>query len=430
MTKPLRLAATTTLVMVLLGVPCAGVLRAERSVAAAQEPKVGEQVSQLLRQPRAAAESTIDALVALGPAAIEPTLEALRDESVGLGETLIRLPPRTLDVLRKALARFDHAELIERLRVRAAFAEGTDDRRVVIEVLGLLGSAADLDLLFEAATPQDGSGCDSRWTTVAQRALEQFFKRHPSALEPAAKRLPAAHIDFAPALARAIASNPHPSSFDLLAGALGHRPELDLVVILNLPKTAGCYSSPLRARALDLVRADLTSDEPMLARVAAEVCGDLGDALAAAKLCELLESSDAQLVVTAHVALKKLSGLAFPAQRARWQQWFQAEDAWVRSEAELVLGQLESQDKDEVLQALQELVLHPLYRDTLARKVLGVTGRSEPELRVFACTVLGRLRAPASIPALRELERDTSQEVADAAGDALRLVEGPSTASK
>jgi HEAT repeat protein len=62
--------------------------------------------------------------------------------------------------------------------------------------------------------------------------------------------------------------------------------------------------------------------------------------------------------------------------------------------------------------------------------VIEVTERSEPALRRVACTVLGRLRASAAIPVLRELARDPSPELAQAAADALRALESATSASK
>jgi HEAT repeat protein len=433
MSEPLRRGSSAALALFLAWGTGASASPAAPTIAATQEPSTAEQACRLLGQPGANGESLSSSLVALGPAAIWPLIDALRDESVLASDSggRVRLEPATLLAVHKALSRFGSTEVVPCLRGRIAGSAGPDDRRVVIEILGSLGGTEDLDLLFDAASPpEDGTRCDSRSAKVTQRALEQIFARCPSALEPAAKRLPHAHEELAPALARAIGSSGSPTSFDLLAWSLGQSPTLDLIVLPNLSKAEGRTTSPQRGRVLERVRADLASSNRMLARTAAMVCGELDDPLSAPALCELLEGPDAQLAASAHASLKKLSGLGFPAQRSRWRQWLQAEESWYASEAELAIGQLQSPDVELVLRALQALVQHPLYRDTFAPSVACATSRSEPGVRCFACTVLGRWRWSASIPVLRELARDRSLDVAKAATDALRAIDPSLTVTK
>src|SRR5262249_36248921 len=156
---------------------------------------------------------------------------------------------------------------------------------------------------------------------------------------------------------------------------------LDLVVLPNLTRAQGCHTSSQRARALEYVRADLASSQPMLARTAAMVCGELADPLAAPDLCDLLEGADAQLAAVAHGSLKKLSGLGFAAHRERWKQWLQTEVEWYQSVGKYDIRRLRSPSEEVVLEALQSLMQHPLYRDEFVTRVSDVTQRSEPALR-------------------------------------------------
>jgi HEAT repeat protein len=404
----------------------AGVATAARASAAARAAADAEPTFELLRRRGANRDELIAAFIALGPDAIEPAIDALRDESVpsSAGETPAPLPRETLDAVREALFHLDRATVVASLRMRTARSAESGDRRVVLELLGGLGSAQDLELFVDTATPPSvGTGFDSRVAAVAQRSLEQLFQREPAAIELAAKRLSASHEDVAPLIARAIVASGSPASFDLLALSVGQRPGLDLIVIPCIPAAQGRATSPQRNRVLESVRNDLASSNPMLARAAAMACGEFADPLAAPSLCRLLGDSDAELASAAHVSLKRLSGLGLAAQPARWQQWLAAEEAWFQAEAGLALEQLESSSEQEVLQALQSLVLHPLYRENLAASVAAVARRGAPGVRKLACTVLGRWRSPSSIPVLRELVRDRRADVAAAARDALAAIE-------
>jgi len=431
--KPPQAAAGVALALLLTGWTGVGANPAVRVIAAAQAPSAVEQVRLLLGRSGAKSDELLSALVALGPAAIEPALDALRDGCVieGGSEDPARLAPETRLTVLKALSRLERAPVLAALGERVARSAESGDRRVVLEILGSLGSAEELELLIQASTPPpEGPTFDSRVADVAQRSLELIFERHPSAVQSVGKRLSSAHEAVAPVLARAIVASAAPSSFDLLSGALGHTPALDLVLLPCLASAEGWHSSSQRGFALQHVRNGLASSNPMLARAAARACGDLGDALSAPALCERLEGRDAQLAAAAHASLKQLSGLGFAAQRERWKQWLQAEEAWHHDEAEASVALLHSEDEEQALQALQALVLHPLYRESLAPSVAQLANRSEDRVRAFACTVLGRWRWPASTPLLRELARDSSPEVAKAAADALSWIKPLPAASR
>jgi len=433
MHRPLRLATGVALALILGAGTGAAASPVGRPIAAIEDPWVAEACSRLLRQADPNPEELVAALLALGPAAIEPAIDALRDESVpaGEGELRVRLAPKTLVAVHKALSQFEHAQVLANLRLRVASSPEWEQRKVVIEILGNLGEAADLGLLLEAATPAaDGVGFDVRPVMLTQPALERILARHPAALENVAKRLTSVHEALAPALARAIGSSRSPKSFDLLVGALGVNPAIDMVVIPNLARAEGRNNSSQRGRALEVVRADLASSEPMLARLAAIACGELGDHISASALCELLEGHDPKLTQAAHEALQQLSALSFTAQRSRWQMWLRLEETWYRSEADFTLGQLRSKNEKLVLQALETLAQHPLYRESFTPSVVAVTSRSEPSLRSMACSVLGRWRSRASIPLLRDLARDPSPEVAKAAAEALHSIDPQPLASK
>ncbi len=390
----------------------------------AQERSPAREVQRRLQAREEDPDVLAAALIELGPAALEFLVDARRDRTVLSGDSLSRValtPPKLLAVS-QALAALPHPQLVAALSDRAARSAESNDRRVVIELLGELGGIEDVELLLGAATPpQEGPGFDSGVTHAVQQALVQLFARVPAALEPAARRLPNLHGDVAPALARAIAEGRAPTSFDLLVRALDDTAHLDLVVFPLLARAEGRHTSPKRERVFELVRERVGSTDPMLARTAARLCGELGDTQAASVLCDALDSPDAQLAAASHASLKQFSGLGFPAQRARWKQWLDSEEAWRRSECEQVLEQLRSRRDDVVIQALQTLAQHPLYRDLLAPSVAEVARRPEPNLRVVACTVLGRLPSSSSIATLSELARDP--QLNRLAHDALRAID-------
>jgi hypothetical protein len=424
MREPARRGAGLIAALALTAWMGADASAAPRATAAAQTSAPASEVARVLRAPAEDRQALAAALVELGTPAIEALIDARRDKSVRASDGLSRFaltPPRLLAV-GDALSKLPRPQLVASLSERIERAATGGDRRVVIELVGEIGEVDDLELLVEAATPPKGeAGLDSSVTVAAQDALGLLFARHPAALEPAAHRMASAHVDVAPAIARAVAASASPASFDLLVRALERAANLDLVILPLLAKAEGRYTSPKRERLLELVREHLASTDPMLARSAAHLCGELGDSLAVPALCELLEGADVQRSAAAHGSLRKLTGLGFPAERARWKLWLESEEAWRQAEAEAVLEDLSSEREDAIVRALQTVAQHPLHRDLFAPSVVAVARRSESSLRLVACSVLGRLRAPSSVAALRELALD--RDLTAAANEALRAID-------
>jgi HEAT repeat protein len=173
----------------------------------------------------------------------------------------------------------------------------------------------------------------------------------------------------------------------------------------------------------------LTSGDERRAQAAAAALAELEDPRAVPDLIALLDSSNANLRESADRALVRTAGRDFRGDRARWQAWYDAEQAWwVGAEAELLASLRSDRDVD-VARALNEVAGHRLFRRELEYSLLVELGDDDPSIVATACITLGRLGSRAAAPELEALAAHADPRIAEAARVARRRIPGPPAAA-
>ncbi|HVS08824.1 MAG TPA: hypothetical protein VMS76_03045, partial [Planctomycetota bacterium] len=178
---------------------------------APQEPTLpSARLAELVARHDERAPGSFDRLVAelsaLGPSAIPAMLDALRDRAIQPAEgERVALAAEPAAAVHGALAQLGLDGVLPALGERLGPGASPLDRAVAVEVLGRIGTAAELGLIVAAGnlTP-DEQGLDPRLDRALYEALTRLFSRSSAAALAAREELLAAPPHLAASLARAL----------------------------------------------------------------------------------------------------------------------------------------------------------------------------------------------------------------------------------
>jgi HEAT repeat protein len=402
---------------------------------ASQEPTLpSARLAELVASRDERAPGSLDRLAAelsaLGPCAIPAMLDALRDQAIQPAEgERVALAPGPAAAVHGALAELGLDRVLPALGARLGPGASPLDRAVAVEVLGRIGTAAELGLILTAGDlPPDAQGLDPRLDRALYEALTRLFSRSSAAALAARDRLLAAPPHLAASLVRALAECDSAAGTEVLISVLGYG-SLDLVVLPCLAAaSARGELVELDERVRFALHAQLEGSHGMAKRSAVLAAGQLEDSTSVPLLLDLLEGQDAELGQAAHWSLCRITGLALPPRRERWRSWHAMEELWLRSEFQTCATALRG-SPSEVIRALQSIGQHRLHRELLAGEVADVLDNPDPAVRRMACAILGQLGSRRSIAVLRERTGDPDPTVAGEARRALKTLEQPAPPS-
>jgi HEAT repeat protein len=369
-------------------------------------------------------------LSALGPCAIPAMLDALRDQAIQPAEgERVALASEPAAAVHRALAELGLDRVLPALDERLGPCASPLDRAVAAEVLGRIGTAAELGLILAAGDlPPDEQGLDPRLDRALYEALTRLFSRSSAAALAARDRLLAAPPHLAASLVRALAECDSAAGTEVLTSVLGYG-SLDLVVLPCLAAASARGGLvELDERVRFALHAQLERSHGMAKRSAVLAAGQLEDSTSVPLLVDLLEGQDAELGQAAHWSLCRITGLALPPRRERWRSWHAMEELWLHSEFPTCATALRG-SPSEVFRALQAIGQHRLHRELLAGEVADVLDNPDPAVRRMACAILGQLASRRSIAVLRERTEDPDPAVAGEARQALQTLQRPAPPS-
>jgi HEAT repeat protein len=282
-----------------------------------------------------------------------------------------------------------------RAEVKTTSTQGR--RRAALSIYGAFGDAADLAVVMRLADAEiaaDVLGDDF------QEALASILRRDPDASRGVSGIIRSTSLALSIHLARAIGEAGSRESLPALRSLLEVRAELAELVLVQIERIASRNASPFPPDVIAAVRELLRSDDQAVAVAAVRAAGSLEDVAAVRELIELLDSRARRMRPTAHGALIRISGQRFHATRAMWSTWADAELAWWLDSSSTTLKRLNSSDPLIVIAAIQELVLHPLFRHELAAELASLAEHPDPRVSKLSCLALGQLGSAAAIPAL------------------------------
>jgi len=331
------------------------------------------------------------------------------------------------DLVLAALARASESEV--RAEIRARLESDPLDARTrlaAIHTLGAVGNGADLARIVELAPRhEDEDRTLTRESREAVRSACAWILRKDgrswSALAEIVKKVDS---EAGRALLGAIATKREPRALAVLFAAARWQPDLGPQAAA-LASTCGISADPkLDSDFTAWIVSQLRDARPEYVRSLLQALGTTDDGTNVKTLIEHLKDEDAGSRDSALWALRKISGLGFPADPVTWRAWILAEDTWHKNRRPRLRFELESNDVSRVATALREYSERRTRRPELASEVAVLLRHPQRELRLLACIVLEHLGSPAACDALSERLRDPDADVQEAAWKALCSITG------
>lgn len=393
----------------------------------AAQLRVGALLQQATGERAPAESELVGELGRIGGEALDPMFDCLVDGRVpdDSFEEWKRLSSTQESILRRALLASGERRLVD-LVERTVLDSADDPRReAAVGLLGDLGRAKHLPLLFECAwrpeTRDEGSVVSPR---VFEAALEDIIHRDAetfSHLRHAVLRAPRPLVER---VVRSVAASGDEAGLGFLGQLLGFDDSLDGRLLSSMGRLAPAASVEAAGAASAAVRGYLDEQRPTLCQAAALAVGRLRDESSIPALIELLGAEQQGVRLNALWALRKITGLSLPEDPQRWQAWYTEELDWFTRQSPAVFDRLGSQQKSEVVAAIYELGRRRLFRVERAQQVLAVLQHGDPSLRVLGVKVLEQIASPVAAPELSLALEDPNANVRAAAAHALRAITG------
>ncbi len=391
-------------------------------------------IARALRESRRAdsapAPKLVDRIVGAGPGALEAQVDILARRRVP--EAGPDDPPQVLsdpqrELVLAALARMPGIAVRAAIRTRLDSAPAdVGTRLAAIHVIGTIGDAGDLVHLVELA-PR-GNGGEKALTQDAREAVRAacgaILRRDARAWPALADVLRRTDADAGRPLLEAVGSSRDPRALEVLyAVTLVQRDLRPQIAALASACGASTDAALNREFAAWLV-SELPSARPEYARSLLQAVGVLDDGTCVPEMIARLSDKDDGVRDSALWALRRVSGLAFPAEATPWLVWNRSEITWQTSLRPSLRADLASRDSKRIIAALRAYGEHRTKRAELARDVVKVLADSRPELRRLACEVLQALGVASASGALAGALQDSNPSVSEAAWKALKAITG------
>jgi len=307
------------------------------------------------------------------------------------------------------------------------WAPTVETRQAVLRVLGALGSADGLELVWRiSASFGDLSLSYPSVRNGVRGALTDILRADPRAwrlvgerrerLEPFERGLVLEALqetERAEGAALALAllgQTSQPEDMVRLVGVLARLEEL------HPTELAGTTVRELAHCWLRLPASERRTAAACLARTA--------DPEAVGTLLELLEENDGRARRIALAGLSELCGLRVGEDSATWRAWLERERAWWNEHAEELCLRVGEDDPAAASDALRELARHRLFRRDLAQRVAAGLTDQPTATALQSCRLLSTLDSRAALAGLVRVLDSEPSAVVEAALRSLRELTG------
>ncbi|HUR27961.1 MAG TPA: HEAT repeat domain-containing protein, partial [Planctomycetota bacterium] len=411
------------------------------SVHAPGDDEFAWKVEQILRsEPGLSERALAAALEQLGPRGVPALFVTLGRGALSPLEPL-GAPEPLLEPQRRALLSAAK-RMPEACRVHAATLAAAEalraERPAAVVVLGEIGDARDLPLLFaltrpvpEPADPAAPHGQPRESQPLGddqaagfQRAVELVLARDPFAYREIESPFLAADNQLQLLAIQAITNVGTLPALELFSRLLGARPQVDQQLLTSLSRVASSHAAPFDGAIADRVRVYLHSSSAESQREAALVAGKLEDVDALPFLIALLGHENRGVRQNAYWSLRKITGLGFKDVPQAWTPWLEQQTQWWRETAPDLFAELASADRPRALSIVQSLARRRFPRHALAAELARALGHQDAEVRRLTCFALAQLRSRAAVPDLVDRFEDPDPEVRKEALRAARAISG------
>jgi hypothetical protein len=325
-------------------------------------------------------------------------------------------------VLLLAVAQLDREPVLAHVGALLQGDGGVRERHAAIGCVGVVGRANDLLQLFELALAPEETALDEQLARALRRAVTALIHHDPRALEQLVTLRRITRPELLPALVSAVGATKNPHGLVYLSEVAYWHEDLVLDVMSQVPLLGPSGDEVVDAAMKVRLRPYLDETRPGPCRAAVVALTALGDDDSIAAFIALLGSESAGLRQNAHWALKQLTGLGLAPEPGIWARWHQGELYWLVRKKNPSFQRLGERNPAVAVDALREILTHPLARRELVAALPDLLKSPYPSLRVLACNTLADLEARSAIGRLVWALEDSEPEVAQAAHCALRTL--------
>lgn len=366
-------------------------------------------------------------LAAAGPNAIQAYFAILSGTVDGpLAEGAHFPPADAIDpdaVLVATLARMNPSQVALHVAAAVSGDAKLDVKIVALRVLSESSSPEALDAWLEIAQgigaqqltpPYVKSPCEDALASILSADARLFTRLTQLA--------PTIATDMIPYVAAGVANSRRKQGLPFLTERLGHDHELDMVLLPCIATLVETTTGELGEDEITWLRPFGNDLDWRVRREALLALGRVQDWRMHAEFAAALSDEQRPVQQAAHWALTHMSNVDFGFDKAAWNTWFEAEIAWYETRGGALNQGIKSGKPATALEALRELVAHPLFRHEVARTASSLCASDDEELVAHVCAVLRDLGSPAACPALVEALASEDASIRESARGALSAI--------
>ncbi len=421
----MRTRVRTALLAMLLAAPALASVRAAAQQGERLEVEVVRTL-RTLRDPRhPPLESMADDLVRHARGVPDFLFEILRDGRVpdrGEGAQVLSIYQRDLILL--SFERLGRSETLASLARFVTEPEAMSERIATVEILGAVGRKNDFERVLDLTLGPEEEELAEAMASAFRRATCGILKRDGDAFRMVAETWQSIRSELLVHLILAVGDTRDPRGLEFLSGVAFWKADLADAAVAQIQSIGPSQDESLNEELRVRLRAQLDPEQPDRCRTICMALAALEDVSALPQLIEYLRHEAKGLRSSAHWALKRLTGLGFAADPARWSHWYAAEVQWLQRDKNKAFRRLLSNNHGDAARALQEIEQHPLARNELLVALPSLFESPKAPIRILACRAAAELGRPEIIEPLIDALEDPSTEVAKAALQALQKVTG------
>jgi len=384
-------------------------------------------------EPKVDPQALSAAIAQLGPSAIPVVVAMLGGEVEaapfvpGTLEEPVQalvLESRTA-ILRAALAGFPVRDVLAHVDRRLAADPGMDLRLMLAGVLGEIPGTEAFERLLALV---DGIEPVHLMRSYVQGSLEgpitAHLARDTRCLTELDRRAYRAGPELLGVYARCVGSTHSSRGVEVLAGWIGRDPSADHVVLTQLGRAAGDGGLAISPGSAAVVRRNAAAEDLQVQRAAVVALGRMRDAESFESLVAVLESGSSLASSSARWSLTRICDVDLGDQPQAWKDWRAREEAWWSERSPEVLERLHSEAEGIVLQAMAELLRHPLHRHAVAELLGPMLAHTDENVARASCTAIARLESSRAVPWLVDALTRSDPELRRIACESLTRLTG------
>jgi HEAT repeat protein len=335
---------------------------------------------------------------------------------------LLSVPQRALVL--DTIARLPATTIRTQLEERLASAPTDATRMAAISVLGAIGNEGDIERMGQLAPLDESGELTSASRPVLREAWARVIRRTPRSYDFVASGLHEMPPALTQEMLEALSDVGDGRALAIFFQAARSRPAQARTAVALVPLLSPSSDVSVSLEFAAWLRGQIDPARTEWTRAVFNALGTLDEGNAVMEILPSLESEELPVRESALAALRKISGLALPCDKKRWQSWYGEEIRWLGDARALRAQRLQERRAADVVGLLREYGQHRLFKSDLAADLAPFLDHPDPAVRALTCETLGRIGSQAALRNILPLLDDSAPTVSAAARSALAAILG------